>query len=427
MILAQRHDQVVLESGTGLLKVYNLVMVNNRQYNRLRDRVNSFPFAATVLQVSMRWRFLQRLSILSIFMAVSLASCKPEAEMDQLTSHAGVAELDPSFIIQVPHPANGQSTIPAEHSVPLETAVIPIPLSGDASQRNAEISGMAWHGDWLILLPQYPQFGKSSGDGRVFALPREDILAFINGQNPTPLTPQEIPFFAPGVSQNIAGFEGYEAVIFDDNDVYMTIEASPSSGMTGYLIRGTMAQDLSELRIDPERLTNIKSATSLPNKSDEALFLLDDRLVTIHEANGQSLNPNPVANIFNLDLEPQGNMPMASIEYRITDATSVDEDGRFWAINYFFPGEPEFNTQHDPLAAAYGQGITHSGREGVERLVEFQIKNGAIKVVDQAPLQLELLADDLRNWEGITRLEGYGFLLVTDKFPETILGFVPYP
>ena len=32
-----------------------------------------------------------------------------------------------------------------------------------------------------------------------------------------------------------------------------------------------------------------------------------------------------------------------------------------------------------------------------------------------------------RNWEGIARLEGRGFLLVTDQFPDTILAFVPYP
>jgi hypothetical protein len=39
---------------------------------------------------------------------------------------------------------------------------------------------------------------------------------------------------------------------------------------------------------------------------------------------------------------------------------------------------------------------------------------------------LELVSDDdTRNWEGLVRLDDYGFLLATDKYPRTILAFVP--
>ena len=58
--------------------------------------------------------------------------------------------------------------------------------------------------------------------------------------------------------------------------------------------------------------------------------------------------------------------------------------------------------------------------------VEFQYNEEGITRIDQPPIQLQLLPDDLRNWEGIVRLDDRGFLIVTDKFPETILGFVPY-
>lgn len=364
------------------------------------------------------------------FMAILIAflmSCKPESKTDLARSSEKLKELNPVSTTLVPPSTNTPTALPTKSLAPQETAVIPIPLAGDASDRNAEISGMAWYGDWLILLPQYPRFGGGDGDGRIFALPREDILAFLNSDISGPLTPREIPFNAPGLSQSIAGFEGYEAIVFDIDDVYLTIEASPIEGMTGHLVKGTMAQDLSELHIDPDRLTNINSTTGLPNKSEEALLLFDNRLITIHEANGQNVNPNPVAKLFDFDLEPDGTMPMASIEYRITDVTAADENGRFWAINYFFPGEPELFAEQDPIERSYGQGDTHISRDGVERLVELQIKEGAVEIVDHPPLQLELLSGDLRNWEGITRLEGYGFLLVTDKFPETILGFVPYP
>jgi hypothetical protein len=46
----------------------------------------------------------------------------------------------------------------------------------------------------------------------------------------------------------------------------------------------------------------------------------------------------------------------------------------------------------------------------------------------EPPLQLQLLGDIApRNWEGLVRLEQRGFLLVTDKYPMTFLGFVPLP
>ena len=61
----------------------------------------------------------------------------------------------------------------------------------------------------------------------------------------------------------------------------------------------------------------------------------------------------------------------------------------------------------------------------VARLLEFELTETGIELADRPPIQLELHPLELRNWEGIVRLEDRGFLLVTDKFPETILGFVP--
>jgi hypothetical protein len=47
--------------------------------------------------------------------------------------------------------------------------------------------------------------------------------------------------------------------------------------------------------------------------------------------------------------------------------------------------------------------------------------------MDGPPIQMELTSDDARNWEGLVRLDERGFLIMTDKFPETILGFVTMP
>jgi len=49
-------------------------------------------------------------------------------------------------------------------------------------------------------------------------------------------------------------------------------------------------------------------------------------------------------------------------------------------------------------------------------------------LTDSAPIQLTLLSDGTaRNWEGVAKLDDRGFLLATDKFPDTILAFVQQP
>jgi len=57
--------------------------------------------------------------------------------------------------------------------------------------------------------------------------------------------------------------------------------------------------------------------------------------------------------------------------------------------------------------------------------VEMQITDEGIALIDQAPIQLDLPGEDARNWEGIARLDERGFLVVTDKYPQTLLGLVP--
>ncbi len=308
---------------------------------------------------------------------------------------------------------------------PIEYPVINIPLAGAASDRNAEISGMAWYSNTLILLPQYPsRFG--SGDGAVLALDRAEILAYINDLTDIPLMPRTIPLIAPGVNK-LTGFEGFEAIGFSGERAFLTIETKPGA-MLAYLVSGTIKPDLSELRLDTSRMAQIPPQTGITNLSDEALVVAGQRLVTLYEANGAAVNPKPAAHLFDFNLNSQGTVSFAAIEYRITDATPADDYGRFWAINYFYPGDTQLLPAADPLAVQFGEGATHSQFNTVERLVEFVFTEYGITFSDAPPIQIQLIDDDhSRNWEAIARLEGYGFLLATDKFPETILGFLAYP
>ncbi len=315
-----------------------------------------------------------------------------------------------------------QAVFPA---VVREAAVTEIPLSGPVAKRDAEISGLAWYGDYLVLLPQYPgRFGD-----HLFALAKQDIIDFLDGALSGPLSPQPIPLIAPALTR-IDGYEGLEAIAFLGDRAFVTIETSPGPGMMGYLVGGRIAPDLSEIRLDTEHLVPIEPQARISNFSDEAILAWDDVIATLYEANGANVNPAPVAHRFDLDLTPLGEIPFPNIEYRITDATALDDDGYFWAINYLFPGEiAKLDPAPDPLVAAYGVGATHAAGPVVERLVKFQYTAAGIKLAAVQPVQLHLLADgEARNWEGIARLdERGGFLLATDKFPTTILAFVEIP
>jgi hypothetical protein len=305
-----------------------------------------------------------------------------------------------------------------------------IPLAGTLADKKSEVSSLAWYGDYLIILPQYPSRFASQDDGQVFAISKEDILAFLDSTSDAPIIPQGIAFVAPGLAQQIAGFEGYEAIAFQDNRVFVTIESKPGRSMLGYLVAGEITPDLSMLRLDVTTLAEIPPQANLGNMTDETLLVAGDRLITIYEANGAVVNPAPVARSFDLSLQPMDPVvPFPTVEYRITDATALDSTGRFWALNYFWPGDKtKLKPAADALAAKYGEGSTHARFTTVERLVEFQYTASGISLVDTPPIQLELIDDDhSRNWEGVVRLDGIGFLLMTDTHPETILGFVPAP
>ena len=60
----------------------------------------------------------------------------------------------------------------------------------------------------------------------------------------------------------------------------------------------------------------------------------------------------------------------------------------------------------------------------MERLVELNYSSDGITLADSAPIQLTLDGDNARNLEGLVVLDNQGFLMVTDKFPSTMLIFV---
>lgn len=322
----------------------------------------------------------------------------------------------------------GDMLIPKGEATANEQPVIPIALAGPVADGGAEVSGLAWYGDTLIILPQYPNFTENyHGDGFLYALSKTEILAYLDSPNPAPLTPRPIPLNDAPLRGMIEHYQGFEAIAFSGDRVFLSIEAGDGNDMRGYLVAGRIQPDLGAVTLDVDRLVENPLQMERGNKSDEALLVVGDRLLTFYEVNGAGLNPHPVARVFNLDLYLVGTISFPNVEYRVTDAAPGADAADFWVVNYFFPGDVDLKPALDLLFQKYGLGPTHSRNETVERLVEMRYSPGGITLADTPPVLLKLLPVVSRNWEGLALLDERGFLLMTDKFPETIFGFVPMP
>ena len=295
-------------------------------------------------------------------------------------------------------------------------------IGGLIKNSDEEISGMDWYNDNLILLPE-------NLNGYVFAIKKSELDSRINGNDTTTIFPKQIKFNTPNYSELVPGFDSFEAIAFRGYEVYLTIEIRFADSMSCLLARGHIDEKTLEITVPEQNLTVIDVPTYVDNMSYESLVIDKDRVIALFEANGDSLIKSPYA----LSINSSGNdvikYPLSSINYRIADATRVDKNNRFWVINYFFPGDRKvLKPSNDILASKYGNGPSHSRSKRVERLIEYEIKNGKISLTKSAPIEIELEDEKIsRKWEALARYGNEGFLVATDKYPKphTLLAFLP--
>jgi hypothetical protein len=295
---------------------------------------------------------------------------------------------------------------------PPDAPVQMIALSGLAAEGDAELSGLAWYGDTLLMLAQRPEHYAAEGDaGAFFALEKADILAYLNADDPAPLTPRRVPITAPDIHASVPGYDGFEAVTFARNRVYLVIEALRPDGVTfGYLVRGAVAPGLPAITLSFDDMVELPPQTTIENMGYESIARIDDRLIVFNEVNGAAVNPDPRALVFDLDLNPIADLPMLPIEYRVTDATAAG-DGAIWVLNTWIPAQRFLATGHENWITP------------VERLIPLRVTPDAVAAAGTPPVDLALSGLIPRNWEGLARLDDRGFLLVTDQWPGTVLGF----
>ena len=301
-----------------------------------------------------------------------------------------------------------------------EAKVQEIKLSGLITDREQEISGMDWYQDRLFLLPE-------NIGGFLFSISKGEVLNAIKSGEKLPITPKKTRFKTPDYSSLINGFDGFEAIAFNRDKIYITIEAEHDGEMVSYLAWGKIDSKSLEVVMNEEDLETIKTPIQLNNLSFESLLINDEDIIMIYEANGSNLRKNPTQTVFSHKSKNISQINFPNIEYRITDATRMDNNGRFWAINYFWPGDKKLlNPGKDNVLNMVRKGSSHFKSDQIERLVEFQVNTGKISISDTNPIQLFLESDASRNWEAVARLDDKGLLIASDKHPRMILGYVQF-
>jgi hypothetical protein len=179
--------------------------------------------------------------------------------------------------------------------------------------------------------------------------------------------------------------------------------------------------------VNIEHIVKINPPANIHNMSFESILYTRNSLWTLFEANGINANQNPNTSVFSLGLNLKKQLSFPHVEYRITDFTSVDNHGKFWAINYFWPGyRKHVSPETDYYVNTFGAGETHQKYDHVERLLEFQITPKGIFPTETQPVEIVLEENNPRNWEGLVKLDELGFLIISDEHPETIFAFIPY-
>ena len=317
----------------------------------------------------------------------------------------------------------------SEYKILYETRVKEIELIGIGSERFIEASGLAWFGDYLIILPQYPHKVSKKNDGALLYLTRAEIEAYLFTDSKKALEPRTVKLIAEGLdSLGKRRGSGYEAVTIKGNDIYLTIESIDNEIASSYLVAGKIFGDLDSIVVTPSFKYAITSNSGLFNIGEESIINYNNEIICIHEANGKNNTMQHSAFVLNTADFTSTKIDFPVIEYRITDATSVDSLGNFWVVNYYYPGEESLlKPSNDYYSEKYGIGRTNYRFSPIERLIKLQIVGNKIRYTNEAPIYLELGDDKGSNWEGIVELEGKGFLIITDYYPRTLFAFVKYP
>ncbi len=295
--------------------------------------------------------------------------------------------------------------------------VRPIDLGKEMTGHRLQISGMAWHGEKLVLLTQIPTDFNSTFN----YVNKGEILNYLKDDS-SKINVHKIYLDDRAVCEVLESENEYEAIVFKGDDVYMTIERDWRNEMESWIVKGEI-NDNDSLVLDAATLKRIPIPKKIISEmACETLTIIGDSVYAFYEANGANLNNPAYCFRFDFDLQEVVKIQMDYIEYRITDATRTDGNNKFWVINNFYKGDlDQLDLAEDDLLPA-----TRGSKENeVKRLIQLELQDGKIKIADKNTV---LLPPENWNWEALARLDNMGFLISNDTYApkgkRTLLGFI---
>jgi hypothetical protein len=197
------------------------------------------------------------------------------------------------------------STVTDVSTLLVEYDLMEIPLPGELASANMEYSGLSWYGKYLILLPQYPNRVSHDDEGFLYAINKESLNAFL--ENPTiEVLVDPIPFDDAGLSKQLVGFEGFEAIVFIEDSVYLTIETHGGNPMRSFIVKGLVEFDestIKAIRLEGSSMLELTVQNNNSNASYEALTSDGKFIFAFFEQNGEAQNNHPYAIRLDSDLK----------------------------------------------------------------------------------------------------------------------------
>jgi hypothetical protein len=298
-----------------------------------------------------------------------------------------------------------------------ETQITLLPLTGPLADSEAELSGLAWHGDeHLVFLPQYRSVRECpSSAGCLYVLGRAQIESFLDGSTKGPLTPAIMTIEATDMPE-IEGFEGYEAIAFYNDDAYLLAESETADNTAAHLFRGHLDLARGQLILDVAQVPTLVPPRAFPNLSYESLIVAEHGVLALPEIHGAATDLYALR--FDLGLTSMTRVPFTAVDYRLTDVTAVNSDGEFWGLNVHWPG----------LATEALDDATSSATHAVERILKLHWNTDGVECEVSPAVVIRSIpgTTQVRNWEGLVRFGDRGFLIVTDQYPTSLFAFVPH-
>jgi hypothetical protein len=211
-------------------------------------------------------------------------------------------------------------------------------------------------------------------------------------------------------------YEGLEAILIKDNEVFLTVEtATPSNNC--YLLKGILKDSTVELDIkfmSPLPKPIDKNKNHIYNAGFEAMALIDKTIITFFEYNWFPEKNLVVAITPTIYSTVMYQLPtIEKIPFRITDITKTSKN-TFTAINYFYKGEGEDTIYRVSKKDKVNDKLIRDGYgyKSYCRLVKLKYKNYKFTWESLWEFPIEYMS---YNWEAIAAYKE-GYFIMNDKY-----------